>query len=186
MSKENEKNNVIDFERVCFRQLDWHKSKQEPCCSKGSQMWPPLNVALSSSDIYLSKGLFFVYLSFTFYWILLNDQLCLTVALHNTRCILQKMACNSTGTQLNFNNTGPADPILTASPSPFSNIASQFLNESCLAVSTKNIADKLKKKQKQLIEDKGCNNTKSRFLKLLTSRFQKPKAFTNADNRHCF
>lgn len=49
---------------------------------------------------------------------------------------------------------------------------------------TKDIADKLQKKRKRPVEDEGRNDAKSRFPKLLTSRFQKPKASANADNGH--
>lgn len=89
---------------------------------------------------------------------------------------------DSTGTQLNFNSAGPADLIPRASPSPSSDPALQSTNESRPAVPTKHVADELEKKRKRPVEDEGRNDAKSRFPKLLASRFQKPKASAEADN----
>ena len=94
------------------------------------------------------------------------------------------MARDSTGTQLNFDNTGPADPIPPNSPPSSRDNAPQSTNESRPAVPTKDVADRLKKKRKRPVEDEGRNDAKSRFPKLLTSRLPKPKASAKATNGH--
>lgn len=89
------------------------------------------------------------------------------------------MARDSTGTQLNFDGTGPADP---ASLSPSSDTAFQSTNESRPTMPTKDVVDELERKRKWPVEDEGRNDAKSRFPKLLPSRFQKSKASAEADN----
>jgi len=80
------------------------------------------------------------------------------------------MARDSTGTELNFDNTGPAGPISREN-------APQSIDESRPAVPTKDVADWLEKKRERLGEDERRNDAKSRLPKLPTSmhRLCQPK-----------
>ena len=84
---------------------------------------------------------------------------------------------DSTTTQLDFDGTGPADPIPPNSPPPSRGNAPQSTNESRPAV-----PDELGKKRKRPLEDEGRNDAKSRIPNFLTSRLPKPKASAKANN----
>lgn len=94
------------------------------------------------------------------------------------------MARDSTSTQLDFDSTGPADPIPPNSPPPSRDNTPQSTNESRPAVPTNEVADELGKKRKRPVEDEGRNDAKSRIPNFLISRLPKPKASAKADNGH--
>lgn len=94
------------------------------------------------------------------------------------------MARDSTGTQLNFYNTGPPDPIAPNSPSIFRDNALQSTNETRPVVPAKAVTHRLDEKRKRPVEDEGGDDIKSRFAKLLTSRSLKPEASAKTDIGH--
>ena len=91
----------------------------------------------------------------------------------------------SAGTELDFDNAEPADPIPTTSPLTSKDTAPQSINESPPAVPKKYVGNGMGKKRKRSSKDEGRNDKKSRFQKPLTSRFPKVgvSAKTDLGNR---